>query len=273
MWYDQDKLEKIVSNILFNAFKFTTAEGTVNLSIHISDEHLLTIKVEDSGKGIHEDDIKHVFSPFYQSKNLADDGQPGTGLGLSLVNELVRLHNGTIEISSKPGAGTAIIIYLPVRKSKLEYEREITPEFSNHSEILNRTSPLIEVQSSNEVLSVHDETILVVEDNPELREFIASSFRDNYHVITANDGEEGLQIAIEQVPDLIISDVMMPNMDGLTLTDKLKNDERSSHIPVILLTAKADVNSRLEGFRTGADDYLAKPFFNRRVIGSPQKPD
>lgn len=256
-WFDKDKLEKIISNVLFNAFKFTPPGGSVNLVIDHHNNELL-IKVEDTGKGISEEDMPHVFSLFYQSKNVADNGHPGTGLGLSLVNELVKLHNGSIELTSRLNLGTTICIKLTTKKeSFLHEEIELNESSQNH------TAYNLEPSYTNSQMGIEEtftDVILIIEDNPELRSYIGKSFKDQFRIITAQDGEEGLQLAFSHIPDLIISDVMMPKMDGLELTEKLKTDERTSHIPVILLTAKSDEESRIEGFRIGVDDYLSKPF-------------
>lgn len=250
--YDADKLEKIISNILFNAFKFTPAGGSVTLSINIAlDSNDLGIKITDTGKGIPERELSQVFSPFYQSRHTADDGQLGTGLGLALVNELVKLHRGEINLTSQVNQGTTIFIVLPLGKeANVENVPEMQPLISL-PELSETTTEQEELQS---------ETILIVEDNPELRTFIASCFKSQYNIYTACDGEEGLMLAIAHIPDLIISDVMMPKIDGIALSNLIRSDERTSHIPLILLTAKVDMGSRMEGLRTGADDYLSKPF-------------
>lgn len=256
--FDRDKVEKIIINILFNAFKFTPSTGEVKLVIHTTPESQLVIEVSDTGKGISENDLQHVFSPFYQSSTLADNGHPGTGLGLSLVQELVKLHDGQVTLASKLGEGTTIRVVLPMIKNELSQKQQLSAVLA----------PSIKTEMPDELTDIqitlnndeNTETILVVEDSDELRIFIASCFTSAYKVLTAQNGEEGYAMAIEHVPDLVISDVMMPKMNGILLTEKLKDDERTSHIPVILLTAKTDSASRLDGLKKGADDYLPKPF-------------
>ncbi len=259
-WYDSDKLEKIINNLLFNAFKFTEAGGAVTLSIYSEKHsHDILIKISDTGKGIPSEELTHVFSPFYQSKNTADDGQPGTGLGLSLVKELVNLYGGIIELVSFENKGTTVTTRLPTNKERFPvdaYIQEVeTPK--THTQHNN-----LEIKISDGSASdvVHADSVLIVEDNNELRNFIAMSLKNQFTILTAKDGDDGFILATEQIPSLIISDVMMPKLNGLELTEKLKSDERTSHIPVVLLTAKADPESRLGGFKMGADDYLAKPF-------------
>lgn len=258
MAYDQDKLEKIITNILFNAFKFTPHHGTVTLSIATSpDNGELNISISDTGKGIPAEEQEHIFSPFYQSKNTMDDGQVGTGLGLSLVSELVKLYKGKITLTSQLNQGTSISVSLPLHNIQSE-EFLITdttvPNVSLAEHMTGDDLPLAEESEH------HSQSILIVEDNPDLRKFITSCFTDNFRVLTAKDGEEGLAAAFSNIPDIIISDVMMPAMDGISMTDKLREDIRTSHIPVILLTAKVDVDSRMKGLKTGANDYLSKPF-------------
>lgn len=258
-WFDKDKLEKIISNILSNAFKFTEAGGNVTLSMCTSeDASELHITLADTGIGISQEDLPHVFSPFYQARRTMDDGQPGTGLGLAMVNELVKLHRGKLDFTSQPAAGTTIEITLPITREKLNFAEELIPD--QEPVVSKRTSAPHYITANVEPNSQAEDCILIVEDNAELRNFIANVFHDQFKIITANDGQEGLQTAIEMMPDLIISDVMMPRMDGIELTENIREHELTSHIPVLLLTAKSDQDSRMDGLRTGADDYLAKPF-------------
>jgi DNA-binding response OmpR family regulator/two-component sensor histidine kinase len=258
--YDADKIDKIVSNILFNAFKFTPPGGQVNFSVHVSKgDREIVISIADTGKGIPANEQANIFSPFYQLKYDREDGQPGTGLGLSLVHELVRLYGGTIKLKSKLNEGTCISVTLPLLEGS---DREASLIQSSEPRQIVKSVPLPIEEEQLETVSVLEEAdcILVVEDNSSLRNFITSGFLDRFKVISAKDGEEGITQAIEHIPDLIISDVMMPKLNGLDFTAKIKQDERTSHIPVILLTAKADGQSKIEGLKIGADDYLSKPF-------------
>jgi signal transduction histidine kinase/DNA-binding response OmpR family regulator len=262
-WYDADKLEKIITNVLSNAFKFTPAGGSVTLSIYAaSDPGSFTIRITDTGKGIPEEDLPHVFSPFYQSKNTTEDGQQGTGIGLSLVNELVKLYQGRIDLTSNVDQGTAISVVLPFNKESFHPSTAVVPAPQNALPHPQNARALFYDKEHEETESeeMYPDSILIVEDNPDLRNFIAGNFLDSFSILQAKNGEEGFSLAIEKVPTLILSDVMMPVMNGIELTKKLKTDERTSHIPVVLLTAKTDTQSRIEGLKTGADDYLAKPF-------------
>jgi signal transduction histidine kinase/DNA-binding response OmpR family regulator/Tfp pilus assembly protein PilF len=256
--FDKDKLEKIITNILINAFKFTPAGGQVGISVHtITEKDELIICVADTGKGIPKEEQSRIFSPFYQLKYESEDGGAGTGLGLSLVNELVKLYGGKIELASQLDQGTFITITLPLPKSSITAE----PQTSSKDHVGTRPLPLA---VEHDLVSLHPdeeaETILIVEDNFELRHFIASGFRNKFKILMASDGGQGLAKALDVIPDVIISDVMMPGVNGLEFTNHIKNDERTSHIPLILLTARADDESRLSGLRFGADEYLSKPF-------------
>ena len=258
-WFDQDKLEKIMNNILSNAFKFTEAGGSVTLSLRTSnDDSELQITLADTGAGISQEDLPHVFSPFYQVRRTVDDGQPGTGLGLAMVSELVKLYRGKLGLTSRPGEGTVIEIALPVTKEKLDFAEVVMPE--SGPAVAKKTGAAHSITPKMEPNSQAEDCMLIVEDNQELRHFIARVFHDQFRVITATDGADGLKTAIEMMPDIIISDVMMPEMDGIDLTRHIRENDLTSHIPVLLLTAKSDQDSRMDGLRTGADDYLAKPF-------------
>jgi signal transduction histidine kinase/DNA-binding response OmpR family regulator len=264
IWYDADKLEKIISNLLSNAFKFTPPGGFVDLSIQASPlQPQIEIKITDSGVGIPEEDLPFIFTPFYQSKNHADDSLPGTGLGLALVNELVKLYQGKIALVSKVNAGTSLTITLPISRESLPTiidviaSQEVKLKTFSAKDVLYENE---EVEIEENGAGVHNDSLLIVEDNPDLRNFIGSCFKNEFTILNAANGEEGYALGTDKMPTLIISDVMMPKMNGIDLATKLKTDERSSHIPIILLTAKTDVKSRIEGLQTGADDYLAKPF-------------
>jgi signal transduction histidine kinase/DNA-binding response OmpR family regulator len=260
-WYDSDKLEKIINNLLFNAFKFTGPGGAVTLSIYSEKRsNDILIKISDTGKGIAKEELPHVFSPFYQSKNTADDGQPGTGLGLSLVKELVNLYGGTIELVSLENKGTTVTTRLPTNKETFPEDAFIQTIEAPETCAPFNSQEKIKISEESTLEVMHADSVLIIEDNNELRNFISLSLKNQFTILTAKDAEDGFILATEQIPSLIISDVMMPGVNGIELTGKLKSDERTSHIPVVLLTAKADAESRLGGFKMGADDYLTKPF-------------
>lgn len=266
-WYDPDKLEKVIINLLSNAFKFTPAKGSVQFIARIREQdgqHILFTEVSDTGKGIAPEEQQRVFESFYQAGPTAENQDSGTGLGLALVKELVRLHQGIISLQSKPRIGSVFSIEIPVNKEAYQQNQLVENE--------TFTAPLVQpvqqvagmYQTTAHELESYEalerETVLIVEDNAELREYMASLLDGEYVIFKAANGKEGLACARKVLPNLIISDLMMPAMDGMELTSHIKSDERTSHIPVILLTAKGGQESRIDGLKTGADDYLTKPF-------------
>jgi signal transduction histidine kinase/DNA-binding response OmpR family regulator len=256
--FDADKLEKILNNLLSNAFKFSLRGGKVEVKVSGAEKERsveLLLEVRNSGPVIPASMHSKIFEPFFQDPNTSAHGMAGTGLGLSLVKELVKLYRGSIFVTSTDSDGTAFEVRLNLEKS------DSIPE-NIQFESKNETIPLVEdLSDPNPTESDNGkEKILIVEDNPEVRLMIRQGLEADYHVIEAAGGKEGMEVASEKHIDLIISDVMMPEMNGIELCHLLKNNELTSHIPVILLTAKADQESKLEGLRTGADDYLVKPF-------------
>lgn len=265
-WFDRDKLEKICSNLLSNAFKHTPPGGTVQFSAGIENDRL-RLSVRDTGKGIAAQELDKIFERFYQVEG---SGEKGTGIGLALVKELVSLHKGEIFVESRPEEGSVFSVTLPVGWGMFAPEEIVEPALATSSTIiLDRPSFAAEGIAPPEAASATDDSLplcLVVEDNVELQAFIRDQLVGQYRVHIAANGRQGLDAALELIPDLIISDVMMPEMDGNRMCAALKTDERTSHIPVILLTAKAGQESRIEGLETGADDYLTKPFDTRELL-------
>lgn len=263
---DADKLQKVVTNLLANAFKFTPSGGSVILrtTLETSPDHASTlhVTVEDTGIGISTSKLPHIFERFYQVDNSNTQPYEGTGLGLTLTKELLDLLGGTIAVESTEGKGTIFSVKLPLvllcaptdKQSLLQ-----TTTQENHSDS-RETLVTTANEGKAEARKLLLETILVVEDNVDLRKFLKESLANHYTVIESGNGEQGFEQAVESVPDLIISDLMMPGMDGISLCEALKTDERTSHIPIILLTAKADLESKRKGLETGADEYLTKPF-------------
>jgi signal transduction histidine kinase/DNA-binding response OmpR family regulator len=265
-WFDQDKIEKIISNVLLNAFKFTPAMGVVSVSICINKAgRRLHVLIKDTGPGIATADQEEIFSPFYQVKN-SNVINEGTGLGLSLVKELVKLYGGTIEVSSEPGSGAIFTISIPIHKDEFPVRSliEVSDEINivkdyEHDESHSYAEESMQRDADKDI-------VLVVEDNLELRRYITNALGTLYNILTAADGSEALPLAFQHVPGLVLTDLMMPNTGGIELTRILKNDERTSHIPVILLTARSDSRDRLEGLKTGVDDYMTKPFSPEELL-------
>ena len=269
IFYDLHKLEKIIVNLLSNAFKFTE-QGSINLTIKSKaaqtkadkGEGAVEIQVDDTGLGISDEKLRHIFDRFFQADPSHTRVQEGTGIGLALTKELVELHHGTIHVSSKAGAGTTFTVQLPLGKSHLS-EEEVVVRTGYHpidptpvESIPEDLSLPTYREEENEALPL----ILIVEDNKDMRTYIKASITNDFRLLEAPNGIQGWESAIENIPDLVVSDVMMPLMDGYELCERLKTDERTSHIPVVLLTAKAGEQAKLEGLETGADAYLTKPF-------------
>jgi len=309
-YIDKDKIEKIINNLLSNAFKFTPEGGRITVAIAISSgsnhnvipakagihekiwiphqvrddneekisnikyptSNILKITVSNTGPGIPADKINRIFDRFYQVDDSYTRDHEGTGIGLSLVKELVELHHGTIDVHCK-GSGSSIhtifTIQLPLDRE--QYTDEEIFEVSSISEKIPIEKipdelPLLThgPEESEDVrkVSVKDEKplILLIEDNPDMRQYIRENLQDCYNILEADDGREGWNLALKAIPDLVVSDIMMPKMDGFQVCEKIKSDIHTSHIPVLLLTARAEVKDKIRGLETGADDYISKPF-------------
>ncbi|MDQ4139082.1 MAG: ATP-binding protein, partial [Bacteroidota bacterium] len=269
---DNQKLEQIINNLLSNAAKFTPANGevsfTANAQILEEQTCLLKIKVQDTGIGIPIAQLPRIFDRFYQADSSTTRHYEGTGIGLALVKELVELHGGKIDAESTEGKGSTFNVQIPFALAETgeveQGENQAVLESLPLKGVLTKSESNLEKLAGKNVN--HHWQILVVEDNADLRHFIASLLSDKYKVQEAENGLAGHRIALETIPDLIISDLMMPELDGVSLCRKLKEDERTSHIPIILLTAKADVQSKISGLETGADDYLTKPFTAEELL-------
>jgi signal transduction histidine kinase/ligand-binding sensor domain-containing protein/AraC-like DNA-binding protein/ActR/RegA family two-component response regulator len=262
IWIDHEKYETILFNLLSNAFKFTPPGGSISVSAQIQKEvhgSSFEITVRDSGIGIHAQDQPRIFDRFFQSSEGKKRGS-GSGIGLTLAYEYVNLHHGTISVQSEPGRGASFTVRLPAGTDHLP----VNP--NNNHEPINLvvkkwTHPPAEGTRSYQLgLESTKPLVLIIEDNPDIIEFIRISLSSRYNFLLAENGEEGYSKACNFVPEVIISDIMMPVMDGLTLCRKVKENNRTSHISVILLTAR-DLNAhKVEGIRMGADVYLTKPF-------------
>jgi signal transduction histidine kinase/ligand-binding sensor domain-containing protein/AraC-like DNA-binding protein len=274
VFIDKDKIEKIITNLLSNAFKFTPLGGRIEFSVEKSDNNIKMI-ISDTGIGISPERIAKIFDRFYQVDSSHTREQEGTGLGLALTKELIELHKGKIEVESSEGKGSTFTVTLPLGKDHLRSEEIVEDKFEEQKiefEGVEFSSDYEEHKVKQNIKLVKDVDLsadkpeklllLIVEDNADVRNYIKGDLENEYMILEAPNGEEGLNHAIKQIPDLIISDVMMPKMDGFELCEKLKTDERTSHIPIILLTAKATEKDKIIGFETGADDYIMKPFDN-----------
>ncbi|RKR81968.1 signal transduction histidine kinase [Mucilaginibacter gracilis] len=263
LYSDNDQLEKVFFNLLSNAFKFTHDHGRIKISIATTDDTYAVIKVTDNGKGIPKEFQEKLFTNFYQVN--PDKSQPGTGVGLALSKSIIELHNGNITVHSRPASATeagetTFTVSLPYKNSVSQNVHIMAAE--GGQENLNSYKLRSEIDVLNDHGFTHEDeeyTVLITEDNADLRELIADTLA-NYHIIACTNGAEAFDEAVDKIPDLIVSDVMMPVMNGLELCHKIKKDERTSHIPVILLTALAAHIHQINGLQTGADIYLTKPF-------------
>ena len=266
MDYDPEKITRIHSNLLSNAIKFTPKGGDVYVQIQIELQEglpYLAIKVKDTGVGIHEEQLPYVFERFYQIDNSSTRQGEGTGIGLTLVAELAKALDGKMEVKSTIGTGSTFKILLPITNDATPDNVEPTRNGSNLS-MVNSTSPSLLLEK--DLGHTNKPIALIIEDNADVIHYLILCLKDWYTIEIAMDGEEGIEKAIEQVPNIIISDVMMPLKDGFEVCQTLKTDERTSHIPIILLTAKADMDARLEGLQRGADAYLNKPFHKEELL-------
>jgi signal transduction histidine kinase/DNA-binding response OmpR family regulator len=255
--YDRDKLEKMLNNLLSNAFKFTPEGGLVNMKATINDGKVF-IEVKDSGIGIPEEKLGVIFNRFYQIDDSITRSSEGSGIGLALTKELAELHRGTLSASSREGIGSIFSLVLPITREAFR-DLPVAVESLKEATIGDPSS------SEYEPLAVIDTDeskplILVAEDNTDMQRFIYDLLKEKYRVVCVSNGKEAFERAKAIVPDIVITDWMMPIMDGLTCCEKIKTTDATCHIPVLMLTARADQSSKLEGLETGADDYLVKPF-------------
>lgn len=270
LFYDRDKLEKVLVNLLANAFKFTPDGESIEMSVATEGSKVL-IKVKDTGVGIAQDLHEQIFKRFYEKEGDVRNVIKGSGIGLALSREMVNLHQGTIEVQSEVGKGSVFAISLPLGKEHLR-PNDIISNFKDSEQIDHYRFPDERKEVSAQVMDEEKEIfaplksagqlpkLLIVEDNPAVREYIEECFEGLFSIKKAENGVLGLKSAITNIPDLIISDVMMPEMDGISLCRELKKDERTNHIPIILLTARTAATFKLEGLEMGADDYVTKPF-------------
>ena len=287
--FDMRKLEKVFFNLLSNAFKFTPVGGKIEVTIkHFLNSTttnstkvdkktgIIEIQVADNGSGVSAENIPHLFDRFYQVDNSSTREHQGTGIGLALSKELVELHGGKISVASEVGAGSTFIVQLPFEDCKIVYDKpkktepELSEETTGHEKIMEVSLTVDDKGLSsakiNNIKNNGKEIILVVEDNIDVRNYIVEQLISDFQIFEAEDGEEGISLAKTHTPDLIITDVMMPKIDGCQLTTELKLDEKTSHIPIIMLTAKAAIDNKIEGFEIGADDYILKPFNSEELL-------
>jgi len=290
VWFDRDMMIKVFNNLIFNAFKFTADGGSISVVIEIAGKDIqskfsnqfkieqngitfnksVIVKILDTGIGISSQSLQNIFDRFYQVGSSDSMKHLGSGIGLALAKNLILINKGEIIVSSERDRGTEFIVCLPLGESYFSIEERISSDgidemkSSVNDSFINYYPDQIATDSNDSSFIPTDNKdaalILIVEDNDEMRHFIKSNLERKYRVIEANNGLAGYHLAIEQIPDLVVSDVVMPEMDGVQLCRKLKKDVLTSHIPVVLLTALSSVINQIEGLETGADDYISKPF-------------
>ena len=265
-WIDRGNFDKIIINILSNAFKFTPTGGEIRITL-TTNEKEASISIFDNGEKIPEDKLERIFERFYQTPSSANDRNIGTGIGLDLTRSLVELHHGSIEArNNADGPGCEFTVTIPLGNEHLTPEEMVTNEVEEEE----TTESIIEEEMQQEEEEVATSTdlpkvgrrqkIVVVEDDSEIRSYLTEALSEDYDITDCSNGKEGLAAVLKTMPDLVISDIMMPEMDGTTLCSKIKTNNATNHIPVILLTAKSREEDQLEGLETGADAYIVKPF-------------
>ncbi len=275
LWYDKNKLEDILFNLLSNAMKYTPPKGEVSLNVsqivRDNNKQSLFINIKDTGIGISEEAKKKVFDRFYRADSNSDFSTYGTGIGLAITKQNVETMNGSITLDSEINKGSSFKVFLPVNEADFpEHDKSQNVEVSQVA-LKERVNLLVDIEPNENTVKINlnhtnsdngtiKPKILIVDDNNDLREFVAEALNPDYVVYTAVDGEQGLKEALEKEPDLILSDIMMPKINGLDMCKQLKNNLHTSHLPIILLTAKGQEDDFVEGLQTGADDYISKPF-------------
>jgi len=266
LWYDADQLERMLSNLLGNALKFTPRGGRVRLRL-VSGADEVGIQVEDNGPGIEVAEQAKIFDRYFQGQHASPPDAPGAGVGLALVSELIALHSGRVEVLSDPGAGSCFVLWLRRGHAHFKPEAFSKPELPKIIVNTSAAAPLTEVQAMpSSATGDGRPTLLVVDDHIELRRYLANRLGDAFQIITADDGDQALAKISERQPDVVVSDVMMAGMDGLSLARALRRNPDTAGVPLLLLSARAQKRDIVSGLEAGADDYLTKPFDTSELI-------
>ncbi|MFD2915001.1 hybrid sensor histidine kinase/response regulator transcription factor [Psychroserpens luteus] len=258
MDYDAEKWRQILSNLISNALKFSSKDSELKIDITKIEKNTLRVKVIDQGHGISEEELPYIFDRFFQVENNEHKIAQGTGIGLALIKELVELFKGSINVKSKLNIGTTFTVTLPITNNAEEKVLDLSDKTVTIDKVVPQLNDILVDKDSN--------TVLIVEDNTDMAHYIASCLQPHYKVSFAKNGKEGLELAKANIPDIVITDVMMPIMDGYELTQKLQGNTNTNHIPIIMLTSKAMQEDKIEGITSGADAYLTKPFQKEELI-------
>lgn len=264
MDFDANKLSTILTNLIINAIKFTPKNGKIICHVKVVQNNLLSIKIVDTGVGIPQEDVKNIFEKFYQVNSSTASQLGGSGIGLALTKELIGLMNGTITVTSKVGKGSEFIVELPITNGAKISNSEVKPKQPKQQ----NDKIDLSIENNNTVLNIDENDLiaLIIEDNKDVAYYLKSCLQENYKIIYAENGVDGIEMALKFIPDIIISDVMMPLKDGFEVCETLKTEIATNHIPIILLTAKATEKDRIEGLNYGADAYLVKPFNKKELF-------
>lgn len=258
--FDPEKIAAIVANLLSNAIKFTPDGGQISMKVYQANEKIC-MEIKDNGIGIPSEKLDNIFDRFYQVDSDSTRKEGGAGIGLALTRELVQILNGSVEVESNPGIGTVFTVRLPFYSTS--NEKNSATKLTVGTGVLENGFEPEDLTGSYLIGRQH---LLIVEDNTDVVGYLKACYCNHFSISVASNGKEGFDRAVQEIPDIIISDVMMPEMDGFELCKKLKDDYRTSHIPIVLLTAKADIPSRIEGLETGADAYVVKPFNQQELL-------
>ncbi|MGY5356190.1 two-component regulator propeller domain-containing protein [Wenyingzhuangia sp. IMCC45467] len=270
---DDKKIDIVIYNLLSNAFKFSPENKTITVEIIKNEDDSFVIKVIDQGIGVESDKLKEIFKLYYEGEGNKVEYIEGTGIGLALCKEYVKLHNGKIYASNNVDEGLTVTIKMnSIKEEETERLTKLTTSYPIKIEEKKKTVADLNISKTQhqeeDEIKQNLPTVLIVEDNNELRRFLSNQLKKTYKIIRASNGKDGLEKAIAHIPDLILSDIMMPVMDGIEFLDKLKNNDTTSHIPIVLLTAKSTVDSKIEALNYGADYYITKPFDTNFLIAS-----
>ncbi|MEM1327217.1 MAG: two-component regulator propeller domain-containing protein [Bacteroidota bacterium] len=262
MDFDAEQIKQIMTNLISNAVKYTPSSGAIDVKIKRNEDRLLW-QIQDTGVGIEKSDLTNIFDRFYQVDDSSTRKAEGTGIGLAHTQELVKLMEGEIRVESKINEGTTFFIEIPIRQMA---DKEVMKNQTIDVVVPMVSDPSNMTHQSSSIIDENKPQLLIIEDNPDVVTYLRACLADQYQIDIAYNGKIGIEKAIEMIPDLIISDVMMPEKNGYEVCDALKNDERTSHIPITLLTAKADSVSKIKGLKRGADAYLSKPFNKEELL-------
>jgi len=278
-WFDKDKIEKIIFNLLSNAFKYTSKEGKIMMHLLFEERDVkkLIIKVSNTGKGVSKEKLNSLFDRFFLSDNSKNTDQDTfrTGIGLAYIKKLITVLKGEINVTSKVNKITVFTVSLPCSKDVFNekyFDKEVRPILISHhlknilEDVSSNTIDIPNKISALELIINRRKVVLIVDDEKEIQLFLNELLREEYKVVTANNGIEALKIVNKEIPDIIISDVMMPLMDGIELCKKIKTDLKTCHIPFIMLTAKSSITHRIEGLESGANSYIPKPFYPEHIL-------